>query len=293
MQVLRKGIDSHIQSALGNHLDLACDKVIKTSHENKKLKKTTEKLEEKLRKYDQIVATQKKLEQDTFTIKTQAANNVTKLEEKLRNTLKEHEQLKERTRKIEEKLYKTDNERDYILTEHEQLKERTRKIEEKLDLRKYDQIVATQKKLEQDTLTIKTQLAKKVTKRETLDMISEKTRGRESGLDRRLPNSQDSKFLDDLNRAKSDLRREIDTVRNVLDQGIDKLNQKISCVENTLHKKIDDGADRHRRDIADAVSQQVLPFALVASQANRPAPAPQVPQMQQFMYMWYAACGWR
>jgi len=197
-KVRRRDIDLHTRSASGDHLDLACDKLIKTSDENEKLKQTTE-----------------------------------KLEEKLRNTLNEHEQLKERTRKIEEKL----------------------------NLHRYDQIVATQKKLEQDTLTIKTQLANKVTKRETLDMISEKTRGRESGLDRRLPNSQDSKFLDDLNRAKNDLRREINTVRNELYQERDNLNQKVSSVENTLHKKIDDGT--------------VL--ALVASQqTNRPATAPQM-----------------
>lgn len=240
MQVRRRDIGLHIQSASGDHLGLACDKLTKTSDEHEKLKQTTR-----------------------------------KLEEMLRNTLKEHEQLKERTRKLEEKL----------------------------DLRKYDQIVATQKKLEQDIFTIKTQLANKVTKSETLNMINEKTRERESGLDWRLPNSQDSKFLDDLNRAKNDVRREINTVRNELYKEIDKLDKKISNVENTLHSKINDAVDRQRRDIDDTVNRQILPLAFLASQqANRPATAPQAPQMQQMHApmmmphqhcMCHGACGWR
>lgn len=208
-----------------------------------------------------------------------------KLEEKLENTLKEYEKLKERTRKLEEKLNKT----DYILKEHEQLKMRTRKLEEKLNLQKLDRIVASQQKLQQDISMIKAQLDNKVTKSETLNMIDEKARQRESGINNRWTKGQEHKVQDDLNRVKNDLRREISSAQHAINtytnKEIDKLYKHVGNVENTLQKDIDKVENTLQRKISQTLTRPAM-----AAPQMPVMPAQGMPNGQ---FMWYGACGFR
>ena len=84
LQVCRKELKSHIQTATSDHLDLARIKLITTNEEQQKLKE---------------------------------------------QTIKEFEELKERTRKLEEKF-------ESVLKENEQLKHTKRGLEEKLNYTK-------------------------------------------------------------------------------------------------------------------------------------------------------------